>query len=67
MKKILIKVRSAPAKLFWQETEDLANPLLILIVSIFSCRALSHGGMKPNFIQYEKRYFEKPPSLKMYM
>jgi hypothetical protein len=67
MKKELIKVRSAPAKLFRQETEDLATPLLVLIVSIFSYRAMSHGGMKPKFIQYEERYFKKPPSLKVYV
>jgi hypothetical protein len=55
----------APSKRSWLETGDVANPRdILLIVSIFSYRATSHGGMKPNFIQYEKRIFKKPPSLK---
>ena len=34
---------------------------LVITVFIFSYRAMSLGGMKPKFIQYEKRYFKKPP------
>lgn len=67
MKKELIKVRSSPAKLFRQETEDLANSLIVLIVSIFSYRAMSHGGMKVKFIQHEERIFKEPPLLKIYI
>lgn len=65
MKKELIKVRSAPVYFLRQEIEDLAYPLLVLTVSIFSYRAMSHGGVKPNFIQYEERIFKKPPSLRV--
>ena len=65
MVEIKIKNKDSPFRRLWQEIEDLANPLtLVLTVSIFSCRALSHGGMKPNFIYNEERYFKKPPSLK---
>ena len=67
MKKDLIKVRSAPAKLFRQETEDVANPQHILLtVSVFSTNRaiLSHGGLKPNFIKNEKKEFKEPPFLK---
>lgn len=62
-----LKVRSSPAIFIRQETEDIANPLHILLtVSVFSSyRAiLSHGGLKPNFIQNEKKEFKEPPFLK---
>lgn len=61
------KVRASPATFFRQETEGYAAPLLFLLtVSVFPIyRAiLSHGGLKPNFIQYEKRKFKEPPFLK---
>ena len=62
-----LKVRSSPATFKWQETEDVANPLLIYItVSVFSTNRaiLSLGGLKPNFIKNEKRTFKEPPFLK---
>lgn len=34
---------------------------IVLIVSTCSYRAMSLGGMKPNFIKHEKRIFKKPP------
>lgn len=62
-----LKVRSSPAIFIRQETEDIANPLHVLLtVSVFSTsRALlSLGGLKPNFIKNEKRKFKEPPFLK---
>lgn len=61
-----LKVRSSPATFYWQETEDIATPLIVLTVSVFSINRaiLSHGGLKPNFIQDEKRTFKEPPFLK---
>ncbi len=67
MAKSILKVRSSPEKYIMQETEDITNPLhFLLIVSVFSTNRaiLSHGGLKPNFIQNEKRTFKEPPSLK---
>jgi len=63
----LLKVRSSPTTLKWQETEDVANPQHILLtVSVFSTNRaiLSHGGLKPNFIKNEKKEFKEPPFLK---
>ena len=63
----ILKVRSSPAILKWQETEDVANPQhIVLTVSVFSTNRaiLSHGGMKPNFIQNEKGTFKEPPAFK---
>lgn len=63
----ILKVRSSPATLKWQETEDVANPKhIVLTVSVFSTNRaiLSLGGLKPNFIKNEKRIFKKPPFLK---
>ena len=62
-----LKVRSSPATFYWQETEDIATPLfIVLTVSVFPIyRALlSHGGLKPNFMNNEKRNQEEPPFLK---
>jgi hypothetical protein len=62
-----LKVRSSPALYKRQETEDVANPLhFLLTVSVFSTNRaiLSHGGMKPNFIQNEKGTFKEPPAFK---
>ena len=65
MAKDSIKVRASPVSTFRRVTEDIANPLQILFtVSILSYRALSHGGMKPNFIHNEKGKNKKPPMLK---
>lgn len=62
-----LKVRASPETFKRQETRDVANPQHILLtVSEFSINRaiLSHGGLKPNFIQNEKRTFKKPPFLK---
>ena len=67
MEKSKLKVRSSPAKFKRLETEDIAYPLFYLVtVSGFSTNraALSLGGLKPNFIIYEKRYYKEPPFLK---
>lgn len=67
MGKSFFKVRLSPAIFIRQEIEDLANPLHVLLtVSVFSTNRaiLSHGGLKPNFIQNEKRKFKEPPFLK---
>ena len=67
MEKSKLKVRSSPVTFNRQETEDVANPLhFLLIVSVFSTNRaiLSLGGLKPNFIQNEKRTFKEPPFLK---
>lgn len=67
MGKSELKVRSSPATFIWQETGDVANPLIFLLtVSVFSTNRaiLSHGGLKPNFINNEKRIFKEPPFLK---
>lgn len=64
MDKIIFKVRASPATFLKNENEDYISPLvnIVLIVSIFSYRALSHhGGLKPNFIYYEKKVIKKPP------
>lgn len=69
MVKSEIKVWSSPATFIWQETGDVANPLIFLLtVSVFSTNRaiLSHGGLKPNFINNEKRKFKKTPSLEWY-
>lgn len=69
MGKSKLKVRLLPEYVFWQETEDFANPLILLLtVSVFSTNRaiLSHGGLKPNFINNEKRKFKKTPSLEWY-
>lgn len=61
------EVRYPPANTTRPVTEDAANPLLFLItVSVLSTNraALSLGGLKPNFILYEKRYYKEPPFLK---
>lgn len=66
-KRKLIKVRSSPATLKRREIGEVANPHQILLtVSVFSTNRaiLSLGGLKPNFIQNEKRKFKKPPLLK---
>ncbi len=63
----VLKVRSSPAIFKRQETEAIANPQQILLtVSVFSTNRaiLSLGGLKPNFIQNEKRIFKEPPFLK---
>ena len=63
----VFKVRSSPATFKRQETEAIANPQQILLtVSVFSTNRaiLSLGGLKPNFIQNEKRIFKEPPFLK---
>ena len=67
MGKSNLKVRASPAIFNRQETEDVANPLnILLIVSAFSTNRaiLSHGGLKPNFIKNEKKEFKEPPFLK---
>ena len=67
MEKSILKVRYSPATFKRQETEDIASPLQILLtVSVFSTNRaiLSLGGLKPNFIKYEKRKFKEPPFLK---
>lgn len=69
MNKTLLKVRSSPENLIWRETEEVANPqLVLLIVSVLSTNRaiLSHGCLKPNFINNEKRKFKKTPSLEWY-
>ena len=70
MAEIKIKNKGTPYKRLGLETEDVANPLnLLLIVSVFSTNRamLSLGGLKPNFIKDEKRSFEEPPLLKRHM
>ena len=67
MGKSILKVRSSPASLKRQETKGFADPSLsLLTVSVFSTNRaiLSLGGLKPNFIQHEKRTFKEPPFLK---
>ena len=67
MGKSKLKVRSSPASFKRQGTEEVANPQhYLLTVSVFSTNRaiLSHGGLKPNFIQNEKRKFKEPPFLK---
>lgn len=66
MGKSKLKVRSSPAIAKRHVTEDVATPLIVLIVSVFSTNRaiLSHGGLKPNFIANEKRKFKEPPFLK---
>ena len=62
-----LKVRASPETFKRQETRDVANPQHILLtVSEFSINRaiLSHGGLKPDFIQNEKRTFKEPPFLK---
>ena len=64
MDKFTIRVRGAPATFLGKENEDLISPLVyfVLIVSIFSYRAMSHGGMKLKFIKENEESFKKPPS-----
>lgn len=67
MAEIKIKNKGTPYKSLGLETEDVANPLnLLLTVSVFSTNRaiLSLGGLKPNFIKNEKRIFKEPPLLK---
>ncbi len=67
MGKSKLKVRSSPATLKRPEIGDIANPQQILLtVSEFSTTGaiLSLGGLKPNFINNEKRTFKEPPFLK---
>lgn len=67
MGKSKLKVRPSPATFERQETEDVAYPLYFLLtVSVFSTNRaiLSLGGLKPNFIENEKRIFKEPPALK---
>lgn len=67
MGKSKLKVRSSPAIIIRLETEGVANPLIyLLIFSVFSTNRaiLSHGGLKPNFMNNEKRNQEEPPFLK---
>jgi len=67
MRKSRLKVRSSPAKLIGQATEELAYPLLLVLTTfIFPNRAASRGGMKSNFIHNETKTFTVPPPLKMY-
>ena len=62
-----LKVRSSPAKLIGQATEEFAYPLLsVLTTFIFPNRALSRGGMKSNFIDNETKTFTVPPPLKIH-
>lgn len=65
--KLELKVRSSPAKLIGQATEELARPLLlILTIFVFPNRAMSRGGMKSNFINNGKKTFKAPLPLKMH-
>lgn len=67
MGKSKLEVRSSPAAFKWQETGNVTNPQhILLIVSVFSTNRaiLSLGGLKPNFINDEKRIFKEPPFLK---
>ena len=62
-----LKVRSSPAKLIRQATEELAYPLLLVLTTfIFPNRAKSRGGMESKFIDNETKTFTLPPPLKMY-
>lgn len=64
MDKICFKVRASPATILRNENEDFVSPLLHLVLtfSIFSCRAMSHGGMKLKFITDDEKSFKDPPS-----